>query len=177
MRIEPGVGLIIEAHRESHQYPGDPQKRSYEFTSGRIDTIESFTDKERRADRFYLQNGEIDIMEYYGNNPGVVEGTVHTFAYSQARSIHVPDASEAFHTYGVEVTPQGISWTLDGEEYHSVEKPSDNTEEWPFGHNNHLFVLLNLAIGGPAGALNPEDSSWRMEVEHVRFYQYAGKGK
>ena len=52
VRIEPGVGLIIEAHRESHQYPGDPQKRSYEFTSGRIDTIESFTDKERRADRF-----------------------------------------------------------------------------------------------------------------------------
>ncbi len=41
VRIEPGVGLVLEAHRETYQYP-DADK-IYEFTSGKVDTKESFS--------------------------------------------------------------------------------------------------------------------------------------
>lgn len=42
VRIEPGVGLVIEAHRESYVYPRDKKELIYDYTSGKIDTLDSF---------------------------------------------------------------------------------------------------------------------------------------
>lgn len=212
VRIEPGKGLVLEAHRRTYQYPNDLGGQTFEYTSGRIDTInsfsfeygkieasmklpegegvwpafwlipanevhtlgEDFTNEERDSERFYMRNGEIDIMEYYGNNPEVVEATVHTYAVSKGGEVLVKDAPDEYHTYGVELAPNSITWTLDGEPYHYFEKPADNPEQWPFGDNNHFAVTLNLAMGGPAGPIEAEQDSWRFEIENVRFYAYTG---
>jgi beta-glucanase (GH16 family) len=211
VRIEPGLGLVIEAHRRSYQYPNDPERRSFDYTSGRINTKDSFTfeygkiearlkmpkglgvwpafwllsanrihtagrsfsRQQTRDERFYLRNGELDVVEYYGRSPGEVEATVHTFSDSHEAQVDVRDATDAFHTYGAEVTPTSIIWTLDGEPYHRYTKPSDDTEEWPFGNGNRLYVILNLAMGGPlAGLIEDAQAPWRFEVESVRFYDY-----
>jgi beta-glucanase (GH16 family) len=213
VRIEPGLGLVIEAHRRQYQYPDDPEGRQFDYTSGRIDTKNSFsfeygklearlrmpkgrgvwpafwllsaneihtagrsfTREEVRDERFYLRNGEVDIMEYYGRNPGEVEATVHTFTGSHAAHVDVEDATDAFHAYAVELTPTSIVWTVDGWPYHRYTKPSNDTLDWPFGNGNRLRVILNLAMGGPlAGPIRDRQAPWRFEVENLRYYEYTG---
>ena len=50
-------------------------------------------------------DGEIDIMEHVGFDPGVVHGTVHTGAYNHTRgnqrtaTTTIPDACNEFHRY------------------------------------------------------------------------------
>ena len=213
VRIEEGVGLVIEAHKRDYQYPNDPQQRQFEYTSGRIDTRNSlsfeygkvearmrlpegegvwpafwllsgnevhtidkeFSQQQENDEDFYLRNGEIDIMEYYGNNPGQVEATVHTYNDKTSNSVTVEDATREFHTYGVEVTPDNITWTVDDEPYHTFVKKSNNPNDWPFGNNNQLYVILNLAMGGPAGNVNNSQEPWRLEVADVAFYNFTGK--
>lgn len=213
VRIEQGIGLVIEAHKRDYQYPNDPQGRKFEYTSGRIDTLNSlsfeygkveatmklpkgegvwpafwmlsgnevhtlnkdFSEKQKNDDQFYLRNGEIDIMEYYGNDPNKIEGTVHTLNGSEAKSIPIKDATDTFHTYGIEVTPNNVIWTLDDVPYHTFTKKSDNPNDWPFGNNNQLYIILNLAMGGPAGPINDSQEPWRLEVSNVKFYDYTGR--
>jgi beta-glucanase (GH16 family) len=89
----------------------------------------------------------------------------------------VPDASEAFHTYGVELTPTKITWTIDGKHYHTFEKPKgNNPDKWPFTADNELYVILNLAMGGKEGGGEIDDSQgpWQLQVRDVKFYEYTG---
>ena len=50
-------------------------------------------------------DGEIDIMEHVGFDPGVVHATAHTGAFNHTRGNHrtatttIPDACNAFHRY------------------------------------------------------------------------------
>lgn len=210
VRVEDGK-LVLEAHREPYVYPDDPQKRTYEITSGRIDTLNSFqfeygkieatiklpegegtwpafwllsasnvhTNKLHPSDadwaepRFYLHDGELDIMEYYGGQPGVIEATVHTFNRSHEGHAKLTDATDRFHTYGVEITPHKLVWTIDGTPYYEFTKTSDSPDDWPFGNGNELYVILNLAMGGEGGGeVNPSQNAWRMEIENVKFYEY-----
>ncbi|MFI5212852.1 MAG: glycoside hydrolase family 16 protein [Candidatus Saccharimonadales bacterium] len=97
--------------------------------------------------RFYMHDGELDIMEAYGTNPGVVEATAYTYNQTVSAERAVPDMSNTFHTYGLEVTPTKVTWTIDGSAYYSFQKPSDNPDAWPFGHGNRFYVILNLAMG------------------------------
>lgn len=217
VRIEAGVGLVLEAHKRQYQYPDDPEKRQFEYTSGRIDTQNSFSfeygkieatmklpegegvwpafwllsnnkvhtinktfsDKELNEERFYLRDGEIDILENYGNDPDMVYGTVHTFdnetTRNKSKGIAVTDARNVFHTYGLEVTPDNIIWTLDNVPYYTYVKKSNNPNDWPFGNGNRLYVILNLAMGGPAGAINDAQQPWRLEVSNLAFYDFTGK--
>jgi beta-glucanase (GH16 family) len=113
-------------------------------------------------------------MEHYGSAPGIIEGTVHTYAQSYAGQVKQPDVSENYHTYGVEVTPDNITWTIDGNPYHSFDKRSANTNEWPFGNGNRLYVILNLAMGGSGGGeISDDRDAWRMEVQNISFYSYS----
>jgi len=134
------------------------------------------TDDDWAKPRFYAHDGELDIVEAYGNRPGYIEGTVHTFNGSNHGSIDVPDASEEFHTYGVEVTPDKITWLLDGESYYEFERPSDASEDWPFTEDNDLYFIFNLAMGGPYGGEIDDSQAehWQMIVQDIKFYDYAG---
>ena len=220
IRIEPGVGLVIEAHEQGYRYQNDPKNRYYEYTSGRIDTHESFSFEYGKIEatmklpqgpgtwpafwllsanepntkkylsspsfdqneyehnrRMYMKDGELDIMEHYGNTPGHIEATVHTFQHSTEGSIEVPDYSDVFHTYGVELTPSKIIWTLDGKPYDTYNKPSDNPDDWPFGHGNKFYPIFNLAMGGGTKGNRVDASqqeSWRMVIRDLKFYDYTG---
>jgi beta-glucanase (GH16 family) len=119
-------------------------------------------------------------MEAYGIHPGTVEGTVYTFnnfkENGDSGSVAVPDASEAFHTYGVELTPTEIIWTLDSKPYKSFKKPAGNDPDaWPFTPDNELYVILNLAMGSTGGAVDPSQNKWQMAVKEIAFYEYTGK--
>ena len=129
--------LVITARQEKY--------KGRDYTSGRINTHKRFAQAYGRFEAriklpvgqgvwpaFWLlganfeqvgwpQCGEIDIMEYRGQEPNVVHGSLHGPGFSGAsavtgRRVTVgPGLHEDFHVFGLHWTPQRITWTLDGE--------------------------------------------------------------
>jgi len=125
-------------------------------------------------------NGELDLMEHIGRNPGRVMSTVHTPAGSGAHgvgaSITLPDACDAFHRYQMLWTERDITFGVDG--VNSLTYPrldvgaAGAARAWPF--DKPQFLLLNVAIGGDLGG--PVDDAIfpvTMEVDYVRVWQPA----
>ncbi|PQJ78710.1 glycoside hydrolase family 16 protein [Polaribacter porphyrae] len=127
------------------------------------------------------QIGEIDIMEFLGDEPTTVFGTIHGPNYSGANSITKKYEIQndrfdtGFHVFGVEWTPNQINWYVDGDLYQSitpadVSEETDGTGEWVF--NRPFHIILNVAVGGNLpGSPNAEtDFPQRMLVDYVRVY-------
>ncbi len=122
-------------------------------------------------------DGEIDIMEHVGKEPGRVLGTVHTGAYNHTLGTHkgaatmVPDACSAFHNYQLRWDADRILVGVDNVYYFQFDNAKDGDKrKWPFSAPQYL--LLNLAIGGDLGG--PVDDKIfpvQMEVDYVRVYQ------
>lgn len=131
------------------------------------------TDEQWAQERFYMNDGEVDVVEAYGRNE--IEASLHTFLQSYEGGLAVPDLSTEFHDYGVEITNDAVKWTLDGHEYFRVDKPAGGHEAWPFmangqGEQNELYPILNLAISGTGGGeIGPNLDDARMEVEYLKF--------
>lgn len=139
------------------------------------------TQEDWEKDRYYMHDGELDGIEGYGN--AGTDSTVHTFERTDEKPLTGIDTTKP-HTYGVELTPTKIIWTVDGKAHHTFNKPRKNasTDEWPFqknpttGEENQLYVILNLAMGGNGGKeIDPRIESARMTVISLKFYKYIGK--
>lgn len=186
--------LIITARQE--QYQGSA------FTSARIKTQNLFSQKYGRFEArvklplgkglwpaFWMlgsnfdqvgwpQCGEIDIMEYLGNKPTEVFGTIHGPGFAGAESISkfysLPTGrfDTDFHVFGVEWTESYINWYVDDVLYSQKTRKQVEQEggEWVF--NNDFFMILNIAVGGnlpgspDANTMFPQ----RMLVDYVRVY-------
>ncbi|MGE5433105.1 MAG: family 16 glycosylhydrolase [Syntrophomonadaceae bacterium] len=124
-------------------------------------------------------NGEIDIMEYVGYDPGKVHGSIHcnkyNFKQAQQRTstLPVPDAESKFHTYVMEWYPDRIDLFVDSFKYFTHKNENTGWQAWPFDRNFHF--LLNLAIGGTWGGAQGVDDYMlpqRMVVDYVRVYKW-----
>lgn len=133
------------------------------------------TDADWQTPRFYLKDGELDAMEHYGSMPGVIEGTAHSVLGVSEGNTQIADYDTAYHTYGVEVTPGQITWSVDGKAYHVLKKTSNDPDAWPFGNGNKLYVIFNLAMGGSGGgAIDDSQGPWKFEIQKVRYFDYIG---
>lgn len=124
--------------------------------------------------------GEIDIMEYRGQLPAIVRGSLHGPGYSGGDNVgaeHVVSGGklyEDFHVYAVEWEPDRIRWLLDGTVFFEAT-PSrlPAGKQWVYDHP--FFVILNVAVGG--NYVGPPDSSTvfpqQMRVDYVRVYARA----
>jgi len=185
--------LTIVARREDYQ--------GCAYTSGRINTNGRFAQTRGRFEArlrlpsgqglwpaFWLLGanlssagwpacGEIDIMEYRGQEPRVVHGSLHGPGYSGGSAItHRFESPRGafdtdFHVFAVDWNEDGISWSVDGTTYATAtpgDLPAGAT--WVFGHP--FFVILNVAVGGSfvggpdAGTVFPQT----MTVDYVRVY-------
>lgn len=122
--------------------------------------------------RFYMHNGELDVVEAYGNRPGVVEGALHTFNKSYSFGVPIIITPDEFHTYGVEVTPTEVRWTIDSEVFGRYIKSSDSSDDWPFGSGNRIYPILNLAMGSAAGEIKVDQNNWQMQIRSIKFFEY-----
>ncbi|GAC1326978.1 MAG: hypothetical protein NVSMB26_00070 [Beijerinckiaceae bacterium] len=112
-------------------------------------------------------------MEYHGQFPDVFETWVHVWpkagasvlALHQGNVNHVPASAtpldQAFHTYGVLVEREWITFYLDANEIWRTAAPPQ--AEQP------LFVLLNLALGSGYPIEHTPNPSF-MYVDYVRVY-------
>jgi beta-glucanase (GH16 family) len=96
--------------------------------------------------------GEIDIMEYRGQESNVVHGSLHGPGYFGGGALTQRYRARTgfnadFHVFAVEWDPDRITWTLDGTAYHAITRTDlPRGGEWVFDHP--FFVILNVAVGG-----------------------------
>ncbi len=119
--------------------------------------------------------GEIDIMEYRGQNPSLLIGSVHGPGYSGGNAISKEYTLEndrfdtGFHIFGIEWGPEYINFYVDDVLYNQIT-PADVTGQWVF--NKPFYILINLAVGGSfVGSPNAETTfPQTMLVDYVRVY-------
>ena len=122
------------------------------------------------------QCGEIDIMEYRGQEPTTVLGSVHGPGYSGANAITKSYSllndrfDTGFHIFGIEWGPDYINYYVDDVLYNQIT-PSNVKGEWVFDHP--FYIIINIAVGGNfVGAPNSETVfPQTMLVDYVRVYK------
>jgi len=121
--------------------------------------------------------GEIDIMEHVGHDPGVIHASAHSKDYywrigtQKTGTIEVPDASDAFHTYVLEWTPDVIRAYVEDEMYFEYFNEGLGYSKWPY--DKPYYLILNIAVGGDWGAakgIDPSVYPQSMEIDFVRYY-------
>ena len=194
-RVENGH-LVIEARREAWQgaaytsarlvtkNKGDWPAGRFEiraklpFGRGTWPAIWMLPTVWNLGDGQWPDNGEIDIMEHVGHNPGVVHASTHSRKNQwknntqRTATIPVPDAGTAFHTYALEWDAEEIRIYVDDRQYFTSRRDGGDWTTWPFTRD--FYLVLNLAVGGDWGAVKGiDDKSFpqRMEVDFVRVYQ------
>lgn len=125
--------------------------------------------------------GEIDIMEYQGQRPARVFGSLHGPGYSGAEAISNDfelsggaTFADDFHVFSVEWDPGRITFSVDDEVYHIVRSADVRAKgDWVF--NSAFFLILNLAVGGTLGGPVGPDTVFPAEVlvDYVRIFERA----
>lgn len=119
--------------------------------------------------------GEIDIMEYRGQDPTIMIGSVHGPGYSAGEAVSkaydlVDDRFDtSFHIFGIEWSPESIRFYVDDVLYNQIT-PKDVPGEWVF--EKPFYILMNLAVGGTfVGSPNEEtEFPQTMLIDYVRVY-------
>ncbi|MCB9337070.1 MAG: glycoside hydrolase family 16 protein [Lewinellaceae bacterium] len=124
------------------------------------------------------QCGEIDIMEYRGQAPSTLVGTVHGPGYSGGQAVSkeyvLPSDrfDTGFHIFGIEWGPEYINFYVDDVLYNQLT-PEDVPGEWVY--DQPFYILLNLAVGG--NFVGPPNANTAfpqtMLVDYVRVYEGA----
>ena len=129
--------------------------------------------------RAWPDDGEIDIMEHVGYHENYVSSSIHCKAYyhsigtQKTNEIYIATATEEFHTYAVEWTPDYLKFYFDGKlhfTFNNDGKGDKNT--WPF--NAPFYLKLNLAWGGNwGGAMGVDEGCLptTYEIDYVRVFQ------
>lgn len=120
--------------------------------------------------------GEIDIMEYRGQEPNLIHGSVHGPGYSGGAAITKSygfpnDRFDVdYHIFAVEWGEDFIQYFVDDVLYQEIQ-PGDLTGEWVFDHP--FFIILNMAVGGDYVGFPTEDTPFpqTMYIDYVRVYE------
>ena len=121
--------------------------------------------------------GEVDILEFRGENLFEMRGSLHGPGYSAGENLGRDfdtgvDLSAGFHTYGIVWSKQGVSFEFDGKPYFSaLKKDLVGGREWVFDHP--FFLILNLAVGGTYLDEPDETTPFPSEltIDTVRVYR------
>lgn len=191
IKVEDGI-LTITARQESFQGSG--------YTSARILTKDKYSQRYGRIEArmkmpwgrglwpaFWMlgenidevgwpQTGEIDIMEYRGQDPTIVHGSVHGPGYSAGEAVTKTYNLENdrfdtdFHVFGIEWGENYINYYVDDFLYNRIT-PEDVTGEWVF--NEPFYMLINMAVGGTfVGSPSPQTVfPQTLEVDYIRIYE------
>ncbi|UFH34308.1 glycoside hydrolase family 16 protein [Flavobacterium acetivorans] len=121
--------------------------------------------------------GEIDVMEFIGNQPKNIYGTIHypdpiaKGNKSNGNKIIAENLDSDFHVYAIEWNEQTIDIYFNDNKYHSFSIDTagegvDNPFRKPF------YLLLNLAMGANwPGPIDDTILPQQFLVDYVRVYQ------
>lgn len=114
-------------------------------------------------------HGEIDAMEVLGSDPTRLYTTVHSYSTGQLVSTGmmttIPDASSAFHTYGVNWQQDYITWYFDGQQIFKTATPPDLKKP--------MYMIVNVAVGGTWPGPPEAGSAAEMTIDYIRAYRFS----
>ncbi|WP_439151928.1 glycoside hydrolase family 16 protein [Winogradskyella sp.] len=121
------------------------------------------------------QIGEIDIMENRGQEPTIINGSVHGPGYSAGNAVTKAFELDGdrfdtgFHVFGIEWSEDYINYYVDDVLYNQIRR-SDVPGEWVF--DDEFFIILNVAVGGNyVGSPNAQTVfPQEMLVDYIRVY-------
>ena len=180
---------------ETKQYTSARLNSKFAFTYGRVDVRAKlpFGDgtwpaiwtlgKNINEDGGYWDNqygtvgwpacGELDIMEHGLHPTNQVSVAIHTpssYGSTVNTSIQtLADVANNFHVYSMNWSPNQITFLIDGVGFYTYNPAVKNDDTWPFYLEQYL--LLNIAMGGNGGAIDPNFSQSSMVIDYVRVYQ------
>lgn len=122
------------------------------------------------------QCGEIDIMEFKGQEPNIIHGSMHGPGYSKddpiTKTYGLADSrfDYDFHIFAIEWSENAIDYYVDDVLYQRIKK-EDVPGEWVF--NQPFYILLNFAVGGSFVGFPSIDTEFpkTMVVDYVNVYQ------
>lgn len=115
---------------------------------------------------------ELDVMEQHGSDPTVTYQTAISVGLgTMVQTVtHGADTSTGFHTYGVDWEQDTLTYYFDGVAISTIATPANM--------NTPMYMLVNLAVGGPGTWAGTPDATTafpaRMEVDYVRAYATQG---
>ena len=120
--------------------------------------------------------GEIDIMEYRGQQTNLIHGTVHGPGYSGGAAITKTFGFEQnrfdvdFHLFAVEWGTNYLRFYVDDVLYQEI-KPEDLPGRWVF--DKPFFIILNVAVGGNYVGFPTSQTPFpqSLVIDYVRVYK------
>jgi beta-glucanase (GH16 family) len=117
--------------------------------------------------------GEIDIMEHGLGATNHVSSALHTPSSSgntmNFQSYTLNDVANEFHVYSVNWSPNQITFLIDNVGFYTYNPTVKDDSTWPFYEEQYL--LLNIAMGGISGTIDPSFTESSMVIDYVRVYQ------
>ena len=123
--------------------------------------------------------GEVDIMENPAKLPYQQWATAHGAAVSGGNTaghwksttvLTTPTKlSAGYHTYGLDVTPDSLTWSFDGTVYKTLYR-NELQPTWVWSFNAPFEIIFNVGVGGPFPG-NPKPQTkfpTTMSVDYVK---------
>lgn len=123
--------------------------------------------------------GEIDIMEYKGQEPNRIHGTLHGPGLYSGKAITQTYGLESarfdtdYHLFAVEWTEGVIDFYVDKTLYKRITKEEVESKGGTWVYDHPFFIILNLAVAGNfvgesvVGTVFPQT----LYVDYVRVYK------
>lgn len=125
-------------------------------------------------------SGEIDIVEYKGDEANKVIGTLHygdvwpkNEFHGDGYTLAKGTFADGFHVFALEWEKGEMRWSVDGKLYQTQKKWRTAAAPFPAPFDQRFHLILNLAVGGRWSG-NPDAKTAfpnRMLVDWVRVYQ------
>lgn len=190
---ESGRGLVIEAKYEDYAARKYTSARlltqgKHSWTYGRIEARIRLPKGQGLWPAFWMlgdnitsvgwpASGEIDIMEYKGNEPTKVHGTIHygtPHEYSGNYYTHGKSFNTGFNTFSIEWKAGEIRWYVNNVLYSVKNKWKSSLSGTHAPFDRPFFILINMAVGGnflPDPPANPDYFPQKMYIDYIRVYQ------
>ncbi|WP_194765706.1 family 16 glycosylhydrolase [Tamlana sp. I1] len=194
--------LIIEAKNENiegHKYTSSRIHTDdlYEFQYGRVDIraampnpVGTWTALFMMNKNYDIQNpgaywpsgGEIDIMEYLGEDHNDIMGTGHygtdfpdnhRYNSKHYKSQNGEPFNEAYYVYSIVWEEDKITWLVNDVPYHTLTPSITEANGQPYPFNDKFYFVLALSVGGNLPTVNPipEEFPAFLIVDYIRVYQ------
>ena len=128
------------------------------------------------SDKYWPDNGEIDIMEHVGRDLTKIFSSFHTRNFNWMKgtqitqTVAIPSVETAFHVYSLDWDVDQATISIDSKEVVTFKNPHTNWGDWPFDRN--FMFILNVAIGGLGGPVDDSIFPQKMLIDYVRVYQH-----
>lgn len=124
------------------------------------------------------RGGEIDIMEHL-NHDNIAYQTIHTtYTHTLKQDQNPPHGGtypidrNAFNTYGVEILPDSIVFSVNGQPSFSYPRIEEHRDKGQYPFGAPFYLLIDMQIEGSwVGKADPKQLPVEMEIDWVKLYE------